>query len=1012
MRKVNGKTCGMIRKSLAVALTAALTVSSLTVATADAKTKAKGTVKSVKISSPVVNGGKLVLKKGQKKQIKYTVTAAKGTSKKVTVTSSNTKAVKVVKKGSKYFAKAVAAKGSAKITVASKVNSKKKSTLKVKIGNPIKKIKSASVLRTQTVEDYTYLNQLKKEGKLSLTEAEKKARTITKKKLSASKTIEVCTVYTDKTDSAHEKRITYTYKLSTVTNPAKPAVSAIKWKSSKPSLVSVDAGGNIIIRKQKDLSKEKDYSMGSCVLTGYTKDGSNKTIKVKVKVTAKANIEPPRVYEKDTREGTMVEDFESYEVGTTWKQYTAGGYADSGTMTVVKDPENPDNKVLKVDYTGKDQAYDFAPAFTVNLPDGKVMRDYSAVRLKSRVISNSSDCNYKTIGVFFDGKGTIKADDYFYTANYTGTTGGKDASEQKYRFGSAVSMATGVDENYNVPASVVEGNAILNEDIIATSPYKKYNNKVFPTFYTAYSTGDTSAVSPGYAEDEKEGVTVGFQQNTLEFNTTMIEAAWISDDDTTPLLDRNTFDMVLGSTYKGSQGLAYADYHLILYIDDIEFMSGDIPCTSIELSGSDKLAQGAAVTLETKFTPANTTQTDVEWNSSDESIAKVDAFGKVTASAVNTGTVTITCTCKANPSVKQTHEITVFKPQIANNDFDALKGASIVPKSDDEKTAVKSETDAVLTDAGLQINFTKNNESIVLDLGKSIDMTAYKSVVLTGTTPGQISMEFYSDTLDMTQSKDSGAEEDWWNTKQGGTYPFYNGSCAYRYEGGGFNKTRTGGAIATEETSRYSLATLSEGNKGNWTNIRYVIIKSNNSPTKPKGWGANNYFITSFRFSTGEVMETPNAGHYDLDLEKNLAEIDGNKKSYYIDNITEENTVENHDSTMNLTDMKYIKVKVKDTTSVKVGLISNGKKLADAEIIGEETGGSEDRSVYVSLAGLYATMDLENIDAISVEVDEGGTVEAISLTKGEISYSKKEKKIDLSGSSATVVTEDVYGTES
>ena len=118
MRKSNGKTSKFGRRSFAVALSMAMVVSSLTVASTDADAKAKGTVKSVKVTSPVVNGGKLVLKKGQKQQIKYAVTVTKGASKKVTVTSSNTKVAKVVKSGSKYFVKAVAKKGDAKITIA------------------------------------------------------------------------------------------------------------------------------------------------------------------------------------------------------------------------------------------------------------------------------------------------------------------------------------------------------------------------------------------------------------------------------------------------------------------------------------------------------------------------------------------------------------------------------------------------------------------------------------------------------------------------------------------------------------------------------------------------------------------------------------------------------------------------------------------------------------------------------------------------------------------------------
>ena len=66
------KTSKIVTKTLAGVLSLAMVVTSLSITgtTADAKAK----IKSVKVKSPVVNGGKLVLKKGQKKQIKVKVT--------------------------------------------------------------------------------------------------------------------------------------------------------------------------------------------------------------------------------------------------------------------------------------------------------------------------------------------------------------------------------------------------------------------------------------------------------------------------------------------------------------------------------------------------------------------------------------------------------------------------------------------------------------------------------------------------------------------------------------------------------------------------------------------------------------------------------------------------------------------------------------------------------------------------------------------------------------------------
>ena len=95
------KTSKIVTKTLAGVLSLAMVVTSLSITgtTADAKAK----IKSVKVKSPVVNGGKLVLKKGQKKQIKVKVTKSGKISKKVTYKSSKPKVSKIVKcKGKVY----------------------------------------------------------------------------------------------------------------------------------------------------------------------------------------------------------------------------------------------------------------------------------------------------------------------------------------------------------------------------------------------------------------------------------------------------------------------------------------------------------------------------------------------------------------------------------------------------------------------------------------------------------------------------------------------------------------------------------------------------------------------------------------------------------------------------------------------------------------------------------------------------------------------------------------------
>ena len=830
-----------------------------------------------------------------------------------------------------------------------------------------------------------------------------------------------------------------TAKISVKYSPTKVGYKGMKWKAKNKKIVYVSPYGVVTPLKK-----------GSTKIYGYTKDGTNK--KVTLNVTVKAapvTATPTPLLEEDSRTATTVEDFESYAAGTTWKTYTAGGYTKSGSMTVVQDPENPKNKVLKVDYTGEEQAFDFAPVFNLTLPDGKALKDFSAIRLKSRVISNSSDCNYKTIGVYFDGYGMIKPSDYFYTSNYDGTDP-KKAPQKEYRFGTKVSMATGVDQNYNVPDSVKPGLAIQDKDMIAVSPLKKYNNKVFPTYYQDYADGtDKEAVSPGYSENEtNESNKVGFQQNTLEFDTNMIGAAWITDNDTTPLLDRNKLDMVLGSTYTGSQGRSADQWHLVLYLDDIQVMSGTIAVKELNFvnppkkiaCGTDNMVAGKA-TLELRYTPANTTQKEVTYSSSDDSLATVDANGIVTANSNGkTGNVTITATSKSNGNVKATTSIYIENVTPATEDYDVLGSTStkIVAKSTDEKAKTKSETDNLeLKDGQLTINYDATNQSVLVDLGTEINMNRYKGVEIVGNMPGALALEFYPESFDMTQTKDNGAEKDWWETCGGKTFPFYNGSTKYRTEAGGYNKNilktkpdsvdSKGSAIATDEKIRFSLNKLAEAGTGDWSSIRYINIKSNNTPelpyakfdaaSKKEGRKTIAYTVKSLKLTAREVYDCDDGNRYTLyrsgdteDTKENKIAASDTISLSYVDPITKTNTLEKHNAHKNIQDFTYIKVAVKDAASVKAGLVKNGTEAADYKLVGESTGVTTEKTLYYRIDNLGSDVDIHDVDAIAVELPEGGTISMVQLAQGEIAYRSTEPaQYDASSGTETAITEAAYG---
>ena len=797
-----GKTSKAVTKTLAAVLSLAMVVTSLTVTGTTSDAAKKGKVKKVKITSPVTNGGKLVLKKGQKKRIKVKVTTSKkSVSKKVTYKTSNKKVAKVVKKKGKYYVKATGKKGSAKITVISKANKKKKATLKVKIGKPIKKVSVSKV--TYSTNVYNKLTR--------------RTKTTTRKTSYSSKTGVVLQTGIDNT--ANETSTTYTCKISVKFSPKKPSYKSMKWSTKNNSVAYVTPSGIISPRKA-----------GTATIVGKTKDGSNKT--VKVKVTVKSSAKGPTAtpyFVKDTRKKTMVENFESYAVGTSWRLTKGEKYknAKTATATVVTDPQNSKNKLLRISYDGNTQAYDVAPIFSVDLTklkdatESTKLEDFVGLNFKVKVEGSGDDLTYKTVYGYFDKYGAINENYY----NATSQT----AKGPYYKFKTSRNMMKGTDKEINDP---ITG--------------KKYNFKSFPMFYSAYATGDKEAVSAGFSET-KNDKNLRMVEHVLEF-----QPAYMKDEITgASLLGESKVDFTLGSTYKG----AYVNGNFVnLYLDDIQFLS---ETETREISGinftnaPDKLGTGISYPLHTSLVPANTTQKKLKFASSDEKIAKVgEETGIVTG--VSAGKVTITATSAEKPSVKKTVEIEIYESGTAKEDkkIDLSK----ITERDDKKnpkTFTNTETSYNAETGELKIGYTKtNSEQVVIDLGEGVDFTQYKSLEIVGATSGQLSLELYDSGLDMTDEK-------WYEKYEGATYPFFGGSCASRLEDGAYN---TNAVDMTTETLWYSWDDLTDDGTSDkagcdFRAIRYIVLKANQDPIHPAKYDMENYIIKSITLDTKEAPE-------------------------------------------------------------------------------------------------------------------------------------------------------------
>ncbi|MGN7823635.1 Ig-like domain-containing protein [Chitinophaga sp. 22536] len=91
-------------------------------------------------------------------------------------------------------------------------------------------------------------------------------------------------------------------------------------------------------------------------------------------------------------------------------------------------------------------------------------------------------------------------------------------------------------------------------------------------------------------------------------------------------------------------------------------VAGPVQAVEIINAASDTVVKGYSIKLTAKLTPAYPTNPAVTWRSSDTSIAKVDAFGNL--SAINTGVVTITLT-SVDGGKTNSRQITIIPPVIS-----------------------------------------------------------------------------------------------------------------------------------------------------------------------------------------------------------------------------------------------------------------------------------------------------------------------------------------------------------
>ena len=760
MRQIGTQSAKYFRRFVTAMLVFAMVITSLTVSSVDSQAAKK--VKKVTIGVKVGGSGILVLKKGQSKKLKVSVTPKKA-SKKVTYKSSKASIVSVSSKG---VVKARKSKGSAKITVTSKQNAKKKATITVKIGTPVKKVAiSKNATSTWSSANYTIVEKNGQKTK----------------------------VYPKYTDKLKAKKNTFKLMngrnmvIKASVSPKKATRKSLKWSTNKGSVLKVVGNGTkatVIARK-----------VGKANVIAQATDGSGKKAVVKVTVTKfKSDKTPAPTAEPDTRKKTLVEDFESYEVGTKWERYTAGGFANSGTMTVVPDPEDPTNKCLKVTYDGADQSFDFAPAFQADLSKlkdsegkstaGKTLGSYTGIGFDSRIVSNDpSSVQYKKAFCYFDQADAIKHTDYFAASKNSTASAHVDKDGNKVDAGAANEFKP---LRFGVNVSMAEGSDKENGITLYNGQSSKESNKYFPFAYSIWEQANAAthfakdSCTAGYKDSETDAnMKVGFATRSLTFDKSRINEA-----DST-LVNQSKFDFVLGSTYEGGSKFKVNNVSATLYLDNIALIEEDIPVTGFELSAGDnpRVAPGNKLVVEAKYTPEDTTQKGLTWTTNNDKV-KVDANGNVTvdddffkgiSKDVKEVSVVVTATSTFNPALTKSVTITVYRVETPKEPL-VLTADMFDAEMSGEGITVTKMTDADGKEF-FRLHFAKNQTFAFFKLPQEVDLSAYGSLEFVGNTTGQLTFRM----TDNTFVKDM---EKWWEKVNCiEYYPFFKGSYPYRPKG-------------------------------------------------------------------------------------------------------------------------------------------------------------------------------------------------------------------------------------
>lgn len=146
----------------------------------------------------------------------------------------------------------------------------------------------------------------------------------------------------------------------------------------------------------------------------------------------------------------------------------------------------------------------------------------------------------------------------------------------------------------------------------------------------------------------------------------------------------------------------------------------NIPLTGLSFKGNSEVELNKSAKLELQYAPVDTTEKDVNWTSSDETVATVAADG--TVSGLKVGTTVITATSKVDSAIKAETKVTVIEPAPATQ-ITLADARTKALGTDVEVEGIVTFVDAGSTTAPYNVYIQDSTAAIDLTFAKSLGIT-------------------------------------------------------------------------------------------------------------------------------------------------------------------------------------------------------------------------------------------------------------------------------------------------